>query len=214
MVKQEALAPHPRPPRSPRWPRPRKPCWARGLVLVIRSHPRPASGLFALPSPPVLGVTSGPAERGVSADSLAEALFPPWLHIVFTGALLSAILSSVDSALLAVSAVATESGYRRIDPDASPRTMLRAARGATVIAGVIAALVAASGESLRDLVLDAGAIAAVLAVPIIMGLAGRGQGTHAALATIVVLGAVLGLCFDPLGLLRVISCVLWMIASG
>jgi hypothetical protein len=89
--------------------------------------------------------------------------------------------------------------------------MLRAARGATVIAALVAALVAASGESLRDLVLDAGAIAAVLTEPIIMGLAGRGQGTRAALAAIVVEIAVLGVLDWGLG---VEGAFLWMIASG
>ena len=92
-----------------------------------------------------------------------------------------------------------------------PNPDLRAARGATVIAALVAALVAASGESLRDLVLDAGAIAAVLAVPIIMGLAGRGQGTHAALAAIITEIAVLGVLDWGLG---VEGAFLWMIASG
>jgi SSS family transporter len=179
-----------------------------GIYLLVGLVPV-SFGLFGPPLAPALGVELGADEAFL--PSLAEALFPPWLFIVFTGALLSAILSSVDSALLAVSAVATESGYRRLDPDASPRTMLRAARGSTVIAGIAAALIAASGESLRDLVLDAGAIAAVLAVPIIMGLAGRGSGTRAALAAIVVQVAVLGVLDWGFG---VEGAFLWMLASG
>jgi len=166
-------------------------------------------GLFGPALGPMLGVELATDETFL--PSLAQALLPTWLHIVFTGALLSAILSSVDSALLAVSAVATESGYRRIDPDASPRAMLHAARGATLIAGVIAAILAASGESLRDLVLDAGAIAAVLAVPIVMGLAGRGRGTQAATAAIIVQMAVLGVLDWWLG---IEGAFLWMLASG
>ncbi|MEQ5786356.1 hypothetical protein J3454_00455 [Erythrobacter sp. NFXS35] len=179
-----------------------------GIYLVVGMIPV-SFGLFGPGLAPVLGVEL-PADEAF-LPTLAAALFPPWLHIVFTGALLSAILSSVDSALLAVSAVATESGYRRIAPAASPRTMLRAARGATVIAGLVAALVAASGESLRDLVLDAGAIAAVLAVPIIMGLAGRGRGTPAAVAAIIVQVAVLGVLDWVLG---VEGAFLWMVAAG
>jgi hypothetical protein len=89
--------------------------------------------------------------------------------------------------------------------------MLHAARGATLVAGGFAALVAASGESLRDLVLDAGAIAAVLAVPIIMGLAGAGSGTRAAMAAIIVQVAVLGVLDWWLG---VEGAFLWMIAAG
>ena len=130
--------------------------------------------------------------------------------IVFTGALVSAILSSVDSALLAVSAVVTESGYRRFNPAASPRTMLRAARSATVGAAALAAWLALQGESLRNLVLDAGAIAAVLAVPIIAGLAGS-RSAPAALGAIVVQVAVLGVLDWGLGQP---GAFLWMIASG
>jgi len=206
MVSQEALA-RTLAARSPEVAR-RGALLGAGLYLVIGLIPV-SFGLFGPGLAPVLGVTFGADEAFL--PSLAQALFPPWLHIVFTGALLSAILSSVDSALLAVSAAATTSGYRRIDPNASPRAKLRAARGATIIAGIIAALVAASGESLRDLVLDAGAIAAVLAVPIIMGLAERGQGTHAALAAIIVQIAVLGVLDWALG---VEGAFLWMIASG
>jgi SSS family transporter len=166
-------------------------------------------GLFGPSLAPMLGMDLPTDETFL--PTLAEALFPSWLHIVFTGALLSAILSSVDSALLAVSAVATESGYRRFHPGASPRTMLHAARGATLIAGVVAALVAASGESLRDLVLDAGAVAAVLAVPIIMGLTGRGTGTHAGMSAIIVQAALLVVLDWWLG---IEGAFLWMIAAG
>lgn len=179
-----------------------------GIYLAVGLVPV-SFGLFGPALGPVLGVELATDETFL--PSLALALFPSWLHIIFTGALLSAILSSVDSALLAVSAVATESGYRRFNPAASPRTMLHAARGSTLVAGVIAALVAASGESLRDLVLDAGAIAAVLAVPIIMGLAGVGSGTRAAIAAIIVQMAVLGVLDWWLG---VEGAFLWMLAAG
>ena len=206
MVSQEALA-RTLGARSPEVAR-RGALAGAGIYLMVGLVPV-SFGLFGPQLAPVLGVELATDETFL--PGLAQALFPSWLHIVFTGALLSAILSSVDSALLAVSAVAAESGYRRIDPDASPRTMLRAARVATVIAAAVAALVAASGESLRDLVLDAGAIAAVLAVPIIMGLAGRGQGTHAALAAIIVEIAVLAVLDWGLG---IEGAFLWMIASG
>lgn len=150
------------------------------------------------------------AEGDAYLPSLAGALLPDWLLIVFTGALVSAILSSVDSALLAVSAVITESGYRRLNPAASPRTMLRAARTATVGAAAVAAWLALQGESLRNLVLDAGAIAAVLAVPIIAGLAGA-RAPRAAVAAIVVQVAVLAVLDWWQG---VPGAFLWMVASG
>lgn len=165
-------------------------------------------GLFGPQLGPVLGVALG--ENEAYLPSLAKALFPPWLFVIFTGALISAILSSVDSALLAVSAVVTESGYKRLKPNASALALLRAARVATVGAAAVAAGVALQGESLRDLVLDAGAIAAVLAVPIIAGLAGS-NARRAALAAIVVQGVVLAVLDWGLG---VPGAFLWMAASG
>ncbi|MCL9998896.1 MAG: hypothetical protein NBV68_05910, partial [Erythrobacter sp.] len=170
---------------------------AAGLIPV-------SFGLFA----PQLGLPL--AEGEAFLPSLAKALFPDWLLIIFTGALVSAILSSVDSALLAVSAVVTESGYKRLNPNASPRALLRAARWATIAAAALAAGLALSGESLRSLVMDAGAIGAVLAVPIIAGLAGS-RARLAALAAIVVQMASL-VALD--WVLEVPGAFLWMLASG
>ena len=206
MVSQEALA---------RSLAARSPAVARrgamigAMVYLIAGLIPVALGLFGPVLAPRLGVVLGEGEAFL--PSLAAALLPPWLYVVFTGALISAILSSVDSALLAVSAVATESGYRRLRPDASPLALLRAARGATVGAAALAAWLAAQEESLRDLVLDASAIAAVLAVPIVMGLARIGTGTRAGLAAIAVQVAVLALADWGLG---VPGAFLWMLASG
>ena len=177
--------------------------WGAGLYLAAGLIPV-AFGLFA----PQIGLPL--AEGEAFLPSLAKALFPEWLLIIFTGALVSAILSSVDSALLAVSAVVTESGYKHLNPNASPRALLRAARAATVAAAMLAAGLALSGESLRTLVLDAGAIGAVLAVPIIAGLAGS-RARLAALAGIVVQMAALVL-LD--WVLEVPGAFLWMLASG
>lgn len=206
MVSQEALA---------RTLAARSPDVARqgalaGAAIYLTVGLIPVSfGLFGPALAPALGITLGEGEAYL--PSLAEALFPQWLYIIFTGALISAILSSVDSALLAVSGVATESGYRRLAPDASPRAMLRAARTATVLAAFVAALVAAQGESLRNLVLDAGAIAAVLAVPIIAALAGASRSGRAAIAAIITQGTVLAVCDWWLG---ISGAFLWMLASG
>ncbi|MFN4039864.1 MAG: sodium:solute symporter family transporter [Erythrobacter sp.] len=206
MVSQEALA---------RTLAARSPDVARrgalaGAAIYLTVGLIPVSfGLFGPALAPALGITLGEGEAFL--PSLAQALFPQWLYIIFTGALISAILSSVDSALLAVSGVATESGYRRLSPQASPRTMLRAARTATVLAAFVAALVAAQGESLRNLVLDAGAIAAVLAVPIIAALSGRSRSGRAAIAAIITQGTVLAVCDWWLG---IAGAFLWMLASG
>ena len=179
-----------------------------GIYIIVGLIPI-SFGLFGPQLAPLLGLDLGSDDAFL--PSLAEALFPPWLFVIFTGALLSAILSSVDSALLAVSAVATEAGFKRIAPDATPRTRLRAARIATVSAGILAALIAISGESLRDLVLDASAIAAVLAIPIIAALARVRIGTWTASAIILIQALVLAVLDWSLG---VPGAFLWMLGVG
>ncbi len=205
MVSQEALA-RTLGAKSPDVAR-RGALWGAGIYLTVGLIPV-SFGLFGPALAPLLGVSFGADEAFL--PSLATALFPPWMAIIFTGALVSAILSSVDSALLAVSAVVTESGYKRLNPNASPLALLRAARTATVGAAAVAAVLAAQGESLRDLVLDAGAIAAVLAIPIIAGLAGS-TARRAALGAIVVQAGVWGVLDFGLGMP---GAFLWMIASG
>jgi SSS family transporter len=206
MVSQEALA-RTLAARSPEIAR--KGALAGGAIYLVVGLVPVSFGLFGPALAPMLGITLGEGEAYL--PSLAAALFPPWLYIIFTGALISAILSSVDSALLAVSGVATETGYRRLAPHASPMALLRAARASTVCAALVAAIVAAQGESLRSLVLDAGAIAAVLAVPIIAGLAGLSRSGRAAVAAIMVQGLVLAVGDWWLG---IAGAFLWMLASG
>ena len=206
MVSQEAIA-RTLAARSPEIAR--KGALAGGAIYLTAGLIPVSFGLFGPSLAPILGITFGEGEAFL--PSLAEALFPPWLYIIFTGALVSAILSSVDSALLAVSGVVTESGYRRLAPQASPVALLRAARTATVLAAFVAALLAAQGESLRNLVLDAGAIAAVLAVPIIAGLAGLSRSGRAAIAAILTQGAVLAIGDWWLG---IDGAFLLMLASG
>lgn len=206
MVSQEALA-RTLAAKSPEVAR-RGALWGAAIYLAAGLVPV-ALGLFGPQLAGRLGLSLGAGEAYL--PSLAAALFPEWLLIVFTGALVSAILSSVDSALLAVSAVVTESGYKSLNPNASPLALLRAARAATMGAAGLAAWLALQGESLRDLVLDAGAITAVLAVPIIAGLAGWTRSGRAAAAAIVVQIGVLAVL--DWGLHRP-GAFLWMIASG
>ncbi len=179
-----------------------------GVYLAIGLVPV-SLGLIGPQLAPVLGLRL--AEDETFLPALATALLPEWLYIVFTGALVSAILASVNSALLAVSAVATESGYRRLRPAAPPRELLHAARGATVTAAVLAALLAASGESLRALVLDAESISAVLVVPLVAGLAGVRASGRAASAAVLVQLALIAVLDRSLG---VPGAFLWMLAGG
>ncbi|MEO1029350.1 MAG: hypothetical protein AAFX02_09875 [Pseudomonadota bacterium] len=179
-----------------------------GIYISIGLIPI-AFGLFGPQLAAELGVSLGAGDAFL--PSLAEALFPSWLYIIFTGALLSAILSSVDSALLAVSAVATDSGLKRVAPNASPRIRLRAARLTTLGAALLAAAIALLGDGLRELVLTASAVAAVLAIPMVLALAGwRGGGRTAATAIIAQILALGALDW----VLGVDGAFLWMLLVG
>ncbi|MEM0929613.1 MAG: hypothetical protein AAGI89_10010 [Pseudomonadota bacterium] len=132
---------------------------------------------------PTLGLDLGDGDAFFL--SLSEAVLPAWLFVMISGALLSAILSSVDSALLAASAAITESGIRRYRPGLTPRGRLRAARLATIVAGLIAAAVAASGQSIREIVLTASEVSALLVVPVVMSMLTAQGGRWAALMSII-----------------------------
>jgi len=86
---------------------------------------------------------------------LARAYLPTFLYVLFAGAILSAILSTVDSTLLAVSALVSHNlVFRFVDP-ANERRRLRISRSLVVAAGVGAYLLARFGGGVYDLVMDA-----------------------------------------------------------
>ncbi|MFW6412913.1 MAG: sodium:solute symporter family transporter [Oceanicaulis sp.] len=116
---------------------------------------------------------------------LAAELLPTALFVVFIGALFSAVLSTVDSALLAVSALATENLYRRVRRAAGERERLIAARALTVVAGLAALAVAFAGDTIYGLVELASALgSAGLLVSLLIGLHTKFGGEASALAAL------------------------------
>jgi Na+/proline symporter len=97
----------------------------------------------------------------VDADQVlivqAERYLPTALFVLFAGALVSAILSTVDSTLLVAGSFAGHNLILSIRPDVSPRTKLLVNRGAVVGFGVVAYALALSGESVYDLVWESAA---------------------------------------------------------
>jgi Na+/proline symporter len=82
---------------------------------------------------------------------LAQTLLPPALNVLFAGALVSAILSTVDSCLLVVAAIVT----RNLAPqraDAAPGSGLALARAITVAAGLAALGLALTSWDVAELV--------------------------------------------------------------
>jgi len=126
------------------------------------------------------------AEGDAYFTSLARALLPAWLFVIVSGALLSAILSSVDSALLSVSAVTTEGVVSLSNANRPASSRLLLARSITASGGLIAAVIAASGESLRDLVLTAEGISGLLLVPLLAAMFAKNHRPEPVLSAIAV----------------------------
>jgi SSS family transporter len=151
---------------------------AGGLYLVVGVFPL-AFGL--------IGASAGfdPGAGDLFLPLMAAELLPSALFVVFVGALFSAVLSTVDSALLAVSGLATENLYARVRRSADAREKLIAARLLTVIAGLSALAVAFSGETIYGLVELASSLgSAGLLVSLLIGLHTRFGGEWSALAAL------------------------------
>jgi SSS family transporter len=151
---------------------------AAGLYLLVGLIPL-AFGLIA----PGLGIETG--EGDLFLPVLARELMPSFLFVIFAGALFSAVLSTVDSALLAIAALATENIYARIRPASDQRERLKIARILTVTAGIAALLIALSGETIYGLVELASSLgSAGLLICVLAGLHHRAGGEISAIAAI------------------------------
>jgi len=80
--------------------------------------------------------------------SLSQSLFNPWVAGIITAAILSAIMSTIDSQLLVSSSVISEDFYRvLIRPEASDKELLLVSRLAVVGIALLALVIASDPES-------------------------------------------------------------------
>jgi len=84
--------------------------------------------------------------------ALAQILLPNWMFIIFSGAIIAAIMSTVDSALLAVSAYTTHNLLGPAYQKLSAKKQVATARGVLIVSGVVAFVIAFSGEGVYALV--------------------------------------------------------------
>jgi len=107
---------------------------------------------------PVAIGLAGPALVPGLADSeqilprIVQAHLAAPLQVLFIGALVSAILSTVDSALLAASALMAHNLVAPLRPGMSERAKLRLARSGVALCGVICWALARSADSVYELV--------------------------------------------------------------
>lgn len=113
--------------------------------------------------PAVIGLGAA-ASIGAGADHeqvlslFAQKHLPLPLYILFLGALVSAILSTLSGALLVAGALAGHNLVRPLAPNLSDAMRLRVDRGAVLVFGVVAYAIALSSESVYDLVQQASAL--------------------------------------------------------
>jgi SSS family transporter len=169
----------------------RKGCYlAAGLYLVIGSIPV----IIGLLGAAAGFVTEGEADQFL--PQLAQQYLDPVLYVIVMGALVSAILSTVDTTLLAISAVATRNLVEPVAPNLSEPGKVRVGRAITALTGVLAFIVAATGESIQGLVEIASSFgSAGIAVALLIGLHSKMGDERAAVAALVT-GAVMSFFGD------------------
>ncbi|HET9481661.1 MAG TPA: sodium:solute symporter family protein [Candidatus Polarisedimenticolia bacterium] len=115
----------------------------------------------------------------------ARRLLPPILYAVFVSALMSAILSTVDTTLLSCSALVAHNIAVPLRPQMSERSKLSLARGGVVAGGLIAYVLAMNAEGVYHLVEEASSFgSAGLFVILVFGLFTRIGGPASAAAAL------------------------------
>lgn len=151
------------------------------LYLVIGLIP----ALLGLVGPTLLpGLTNHEA----FLPELAQKYLPPFVFMLFAGALVSAILSTVDSALLAASSLTSHNFIVSFRPQTTDRQRLLLARAGVVVFGVAAAGFALGADSIFDLVQQANGVgsAGIFALLVFGLYGGKFGGSRAGLATLTV----------------------------
>ncbi len=151
-----------------------------GLYLVVGLVP----AFLGLIGPELM---PGLANAEQLLPELAKKFLPGVLYVLFVGALVSAILSTVDSTLLAASALVSHNFFVSLRPQTSERGKLLAARAGVVVFGIVAYALALGAESIFELVQQANGLgSAGILVVMCFGLFTRFGGVRAASATLVV----------------------------
>lgn len=127
-----------------------------------------------------------PEEPDSFLPALALQVLPPVLHVIFLGALISTILSTIDSALLSATALASHNLLLPHYPDITEEKKLLLTRIFMVFSGLFCYLVAAGGDSIFGLVELASSFgSAGLLVCVLAGLYLRGGGRLTGMATLI-----------------------------
>lgn len=155
-----------------------------GLYLVVGLLPV----YLGLVGPTLL---PGLAEPEQLVPSLAEKYLPTFLYVMFAGAVISAILSTVDSVLLSGGSIISHNVLAALRPGLSEAGRVRAARLCVVVLGLVAFAIALRSTTIHELVETASSISSSgLIVVALFGLFTPFGGPAAAIAALLTGGAV------------------------
>ena len=129
-----------------------------------------------------------PLSHGESfLPELAHFTLPTWGYVLFVGAIVSVILSTIDSSLLAIGAIAARNLFAERAETHDPERGLFTARLFVILAGVLGCVIALSADSIYDLVLEADSLGtAGIVVITVAALFTRWGGPMSATATLII----------------------------
>lgn len=128
----------------------------------------------------------GLAEPEQILPTLAREYLPTALYVVFAGGLVSAILSTVDSALLMASGLVSHNVIVQLKPGLSEAAKVRIARAGVAVFGMVAYVMALRAERVYELVEEASSFGSAGIVTVVtFGLFTRIGGTASALSALV-----------------------------
>ena len=127
------------------------------------------------------------AEAEQILPALAQTYLPTLLFVLFAGGLVSAILSTVDSALLMAAALVSHNVIVQLRPGLGERAKVRVARACVALFGVLAYVMALRAERVYELVEEASAFGSAGIVTVVFfglftRIGGRGSAVAALLA--------------------------------
>jgi SSS family transporter len=125
--------------------------------------------------PVTLGIIASVTMPGLEdSEGVIPALMIEYLHpvavAIFVGALLAAIMSSADSAMLAAATLCANNVLPMVKRDPSPKLSLNVVRAAIPVIGLVAVFVAMEVQTVYTLMIDSNILGlAVIIVPFILG---------------------------------------------
>lgn len=161
---------------------------------VARRSSLMAGGVYLLFGmiPVAIGLVGATIMPGLSEPEhllpmIAQRYLPGVLYALFAGALVSAILSTVDSALLVASSLISHNLIVPLRPGMSEKRKVQIARGGVALFGVIAYILAIHAQGVHDLVEEASSFgSAGIFVVVLFGLFGKFGGKRSAVAALLV----------------------------